>query len=74
MKSDDTVDNGMAFIYNCSLLLFDLFILFYLGMAPKEEEEDEDVLESLFECLFCQRPIMCKASVVIKMCGRYSCK
>merc|ERR1719362_829062 len=52
MKSDDTLDNGMA---------------------PKEEE-DEDVLESLFECLICQRPIMCKASVVIKMCGRFSCK
>jgi len=40
-----------------------------------EEEEDEgDVLESLFECLICQRPIMCKGSRVIKMCGRFSCK
>ena len=43
-------------------------------MAPMEELDEGDVLESLFECLICQRPIMCKASKLVKMCGKFSCK
>ena len=43
------------------------------GELP-EEEEDGDVLEQLFECIICRRPIMCKATKLIKICGKFSCK
>merc|ERR1712083_408297 len=36
--------------------------------------EDEDILETIFECLICRRPFVCKSSMLIKMCGRARCR
>ena len=38
------------------------------------EDEDDDVLETIFDCIICRRPFLCKPSVLIKMCGRPRCR
>ena len=44
---------------------------------PKQEEikdDFKDVIESIFECVICFRPMICSSDREVKMCGKPSCK
>ena len=46
------------------------------GLLIQEENKDDfkDVIESIFECIICQRPMICSSDREVKMCGKPSCK
>merc|ERR1739842_56593 len=45
-----------------------------MEIGSVEEEDEEDVLETIFECLICRRPFLCKPSLLVKQCGRPRCR
>ena len=42
--------------------------------ADGGEIKSQDVLETIFECLFCRRPFLCAPSKVVKGCNRFTCR
>ena len=45
-----------------------------IGSDGEEKINESDLLESIHECLYCSRPLVCASSQLIKVCARPRCR